>query len=143
MSVDGATLVEYAGKKVILHLQQDDGTLAELEGKVEDASEVGIAFKEKGKRDISLILPHQVEEISLAPNATKKVVQKKLKLVTITTVRQHLADRHGRLVSELNGMTDEQAWAEHEAIDHSDLGHRHEAKTDDSSNESETDDSEE
>lgn len=137
MPVDPNRLGEYAGKHVILHLIKDDGSVAEVEGKVEDASEAGVAFKEKGKRDVSLVLPPEVEEIAIAPTKAKKVTQKKLKPVAINNVRQHLADRHGWEVAPLNDMTDEEAWQEHENIDHSTLGHRHEESKEEESSEEE------
>lgn len=131
MSVDPSTLATFSGKQVILHLIQDDGSVAELEGKVEDASEVGMAFKEKGKRDVDLVLPDQIEEITAAPEKPKKIVQKKLKAVTVTTVRQHLADRHGWTIGEVNEMSDDEALGVHDDLDHSDLGHKHESDEDD------------
>ena len=125
MSVDPSTLEQFSGKQVILHLIDEDGSVKELTGKVEDASEVGMAFKEKGKRDVDLVLPNQIEEIALAPEKPKTLAQKKLKPVTETAARQHLLDRHGYERSVVNGMSDDSAFAEHEDIDHSDLGHRH------------------
>lgn len=124
MTVAADTLVDFAGKQVILHLITPEG-LKELEGKVEDASEVGMAFKEKGKRDVELVEPHQIEEINLAPEKPKTLAQKKLKPVTENTARQHLLDRHGYERSVVNGMTDSQGLAEHDDIDHADLGHKH------------------
>lgn len=131
MSVDPMTLAEFSGKQVILHVLQDDGTVAELEGKVEDASEVGMAFKEKGKRDVDLVFPDKIEEIALAPSKPKTISQKKLKPAVESTVRQHLADRHGWLRSEINKLSDEDAFAQHENLDHDDLGHKHVAADDD------------
>lgn len=128
MPVDASTLETYEGKQVILHLIAEDGSVNELTGKVENASEVGMAFKEKGKRDVELVLPDQIEEISVAPSEPKKITQKKVLPVTESNVRRHLADRHGFLLSDLAKMSDADAFAQHEAIDHSDLGHRHEAK---------------
>lgn len=141
MSVDASTLESFSGKQVILHHIQDDGTVAEREGKVDGASEAGMAFKEKGRRDVELILPNQIEELSLAPTKPKKLSQKKLKLVTESNVRQHLLDRHALTRAAVNEMSDEEGLAVHEAIDHSDLGHRHvaedEAKESDESGDSE------
>lgn len=125
MTVDASTLENFSGKQVILHLIKEDGSVEELTGKVEDASEVGMAFKEKGKRDVDLVLPHQIEEIALAPEKPKTLSQKKLKPVTESTVRQHLLDRHGYERSVVNEMSDAQAFGEHNDIDHTDLGHRH------------------
>ena len=125
MTVAANTLESYSGKQVVLHVVNDEGGLDELEGKVESASEVGMAFKEKGKRDLRLIEPSQIEEIELAPEAPKKSPQKKLQQVTESGARQHLLDRHGYLRSWANQVSDAEAFAEHQSIDHSDLGHRH------------------
>jgi hypothetical protein len=125
MSVAADTLETYSGKQVVLHVVNDEGGLDELEGKVESASEVGMAFKEKGKRDLRLIEPNQIEEIEVAPEAPKKAAQKKLQQVTTKSARQHLLDRHGYLRSWANEVSDDEAFAEHASIDHSDLGHRH------------------
>lgn len=124
MPVNPDTLEKFDNKQVILHVIDGD-TLKELEGKVEAASAAGIAFKEKGKREVDLIEPVNVEEIALAPTKPKNLPQKKLKLVAENNARQHLLDRHGYDRSVVNGMEDDQAFAEHEDIDHSDLGHKH------------------
>lgn len=137
MSVDPKTLTDFKGKKVILHKKQDDGTIEELEGKVEEASPIGVAFKTKGKSGLDLLSPDQIEELSLAPTSPKKLRQKKLGLATADTVRSHLVDRHGMPLSKANEATDEQALDLHSRIDHSDLGHKHEAKTEAESGERE------
>lgn len=136
MSVDATTLEQFDGKQVIVHLIQEDGTAKEFTGKIEAASEQGVAFKEKGKRDVELVLPNQIEEIALAPEKPRTLSQKKLKPVTESTARQHLLDRHGYDRSVVNSMNDEQAFAEHEDTDHSDLGHRH-VTEDDNENDTE------
>lgn len=125
MTVAASSLEEYSGKQVVLHIVNEEGGLDELEGKVESASEVGMAFKEKGKRDLRLIEPSQIEEIEVAPEAPRKAPQKKLQQVTTKSARQHLLDRHGYLRSWANEVSDDEAFAEHESVDHSDLGHRH------------------
>lgn len=127
MSVDPSTLESFTGKNVVLH-RLVDGTVQELEGKVESASAVGVAFKEKGKRDIELVMPSDVENIDVAPDKPKSLAQKKLKLVTEKNVRQHLLDRHGDSRKAVSAESDEDALARHEAIDHSDLGHKHVAE---------------
>lgn len=141
MSVDASTLEQFTGKQVILHHIQENGDIAEREGKVDGASEAGMAFKEKGKRDVELVLPSEIEEITLAPVKPKNLSQKKLKLVTESTARQHLLDRHGFARSEVNAMTEEEGFAAHDQIDHDDLGHRHVAA--DESKDEESSDSEE
>lgn len=131
MTVDPKTLEEFSDKQVTIHIIKDDGDLEEKEGKIEAASEFGVAFKEKGKRDSELLEPSQIEEITLAPVKPKTLAQKKLKEVTETTARQHLLDRHGYDRSVVNEMDDAQAFAEHADIDHADLGHKHAAEDDD------------
>lgn len=132
MSVDASTLEQFQGKQVILHvIDTEKNEVIEKEGKVEAASEYGMAFKEKGKRDSDLIEPAQIEEITLAPSKPKKLAQKKLKEVTESTARQHLLDRHGYERSVINGVDDEAAFKEHADIDHSDLGHKHVSEDED------------
>ncbi len=135
MSIDPKTLEEFDGKNVVIHLIQPDGSVAEKEGKIEAASEFGVAFKEKGKRDSDLVEPKDIEEIAVAAVKPKTLAQKKLKETTENTVRQHLLDRHGYDRSVVNGMDDDKAFAEHNDIDHADLGHKHVAEDDDDSDE--------
>jgi len=142
MPVDPSTLEDFDGKQVILTLIEEDGSAREVEGKIEAASAAGVAFKEKGKRDVELIEPKSIEEIAPAPVKPKTLAQKKLKPVAEQNARQHLLDRHGYDRSVINGMTDEQAFAEHEDIDHADLGHKHVEPEDDDSDESGEDESE-
>lgn len=125
MSITASDLESYNCKQVVLILKNEDGSASEVEGKIEAASSVGIAFKEKGKREVALILPEAIEEIQPVPEKPKKLVQKKLKEVTSSTVRQHLLDRHGYARSVVNDMSDESAFSNHAGIDHSDLGHKH------------------
>lgn len=135
MTVDPQTLEQFNGKSVILTLAQEDGSAKQFEGKVEAASEFGMAFKEKGKRDSDLIVPDQIVEIVAAPTKPKKLTQKKLKPVTETTARQHLLDRHGYDRSVVNEMSDEQAFSEHNDIVHDDLGHKHVSEDEDQNDE--------
>jgi len=134
MPVDPKSLEQFEGKQVILHKITDDG-LQELEGKIEAASEFGVAFKERGKRDSDLVEPGQIEEIALAPSKPKKLSQKKLKPVTDSTVRQHLLDRHGYELGVVNEMSDDAALREHDDIDHTELGHLHVAEDEDEAGE--------
>jgi hypothetical protein len=135
MTVDISTLDQYDNKQVILHVAQQDGSAKEMEGKVEAGSPIGVAFKEKGKRDVEFIEPNDIVEIALAPDKPKNISQRKLKPITDTQARQHLVDRHGFLRSQVNKMTDDEAFKEHNAIDHDDLGHRHVSEDDDENGE--------
>lgn len=129
MSIDPNKLEQFSGKQVILTLKAADGTATEVHGKVEGGSAVGLAFKEKGKREVSLVEPDDIEDIAEAPTEAKKVTQKKLKPVAEAQVRQHLADRHGYSRKDLNAMSDGDAFKFHEELDHTDLGHKHVAES--------------
>lgn len=125
MPIDPSTLESFDGKDVVLHRIKEDGSVEELTGKIDGASEFGVAFKEKGKRDVVLVEPKDIEEIDVAAVKPKSLPQKKLKPIDNKAVRQHLLDRHGYGRKHVNAMSDEDAVAEHDSVDHTDLGHRH------------------
>jgi len=125
MTVDASTLSQYDGKQVILHVIQADGSVEEKQGKIDGASEFGVAFKEKGKRDVVLVEPNEIEEIDFAPDKPKTLTQKKLRPIADASMRAHLLDRHAFSRKTVNEMTDTQAVEAHDLADHSDLGHRH------------------
>lgn len=128
MAVDKSKLVDFTKKQVILVTKGEDGNAHEFEGTVSGASPAGLAFKQKGKRDVSLVEPDDIEDIRLAPVKPKKMVQKKVDVIKEGNVRQHLVDRHGSTLEEGNELTEDQAVAMHDSTEHKGLGHRHEAK---------------
>ena len=126
MSIDPKELPQYDGKKIVLVVDAGEGEdAAEYTGKAEVASTAGIGFKESGKRDVVLVEPAQILEISLAPEKAKKITQKKSRPVKSGNVRQHLADRHGLPLDQLNGRSEADAVEYHDGLDHSNLGHIH------------------
>lgn len=125
MTVAVAELEANINKSVILHVKQEDGSLKELEGKIEAASEAGLAFKEKGKSNLDLYLPGQVESLQAAPDKPKPVSQKKLKPITLGQARQHLLDRHGVPLDWAKQNSEEAAFEYHKTLDHANLGHVH------------------
>lgn len=134
MTVDTRTLIDYKGKDVVLKLVGEDET---IEGHVEQASEVGIAFKRKGRRDVEPIFPDALESINVAEKKVAALKQKKTLPVTTDKVKSHLLNAHGYYVSAINGLSPEEAEKEHDSIDHSDLGHNHDKTT--ASDEQDTD----
>jgi hypothetical protein len=122
MSVDPNILAQYAGKNVIIKLS---GEYAESsgEGKVEAASIKGVAFKPKGKGTV-IVLPSDVEAIEAAP-LVKKITRKSMLPVSFENVRQHLVDRHGYKVGDIETMTPEGALEFHATLEHTELGHDH------------------
>jgi hypothetical protein len=115
------------GKRVNLTFRdKGEGEPQTLEGRVELANSLGVMFKEKGKSNVTLVEAvwiDNVEELQpKEPNVTVKVLQP----IPLGRVRQHLADRHGYERARVNALTEAQAAAEHDAIDHENLAHRHE-----------------
>lgn len=123
---------EFVGKKIILtqNLEKpnDKGELAEeREGTLEAANDKGIMFKPKGQVKPEIIMLSSVEEIRYAPEKAKALKAKTLKPITYGQARGHLLERHGMTLSEVNAMTEEQAFKYHQELDHAaaGLGHVH------------------
>ena len=91
---------------------------------VNDALEV-IMIRQRGKMMSFLVEYKDIVELEADDEPGKPIRQKTLKPVDSQNARQHLADRHGYELAHINAMTDEQAEEEHDAIDHSPLGHTH------------------
>lgn len=117
-------LTAYDGKKVIVTVNQGDSA-EEIEGTVETGNALGLLIKPKGKASVEIIEAGQIEQVVLAPEKLKNIVQKYVKVLELGKARQHLADYHAATLTEVNSMTEESAFSAHQAIDHSDLGHIH------------------
>lgn len=125
MTVTAAELETFTGKNVKLVINREGQENVELEGKIELASEVGVAFKPRRKRDVDFIEPAHIVSIEEIAEPASDLKQKTLPPVDAAKVRAHLIDRHGAPLSQVNGMTDEQALTLHGKIPHDDLGHKH------------------
>lgn len=132
MSVTNPTLEQlqpYVDKEAIIHLKQEDGQLTEITATIKVATVAGVGYKEKGKSGIELLAnADPIEEIDYAPVKQKSVSQKKLQPIEFGQARQHLVDRHGVTLSWAKDADEKAALEYHNGLDHSDLGHRHEAK---------------
>jgi hypothetical protein len=112
------------GKNVILTIQGEDGTET-LEGKVAVVSDAGLALKMRSSTriiDINRILGFEEQARPKRKRVIKRYVRK---IDEESDARQHLADRHGVLVSVLNAVDSETAREMHDKINHLDLGHQH------------------
>ncbi len=126
MSVDPNTLVQFSGKNVNITLTGEYAG-ASGEGRVEAAGPFGVAFKPKGKGSV-IVEPGDILNIE-ASAVVKKITRKSLLPATAENVRQHLVDRHGYGVTDIEKMTPEQALAWHDNdLDHANLGHDHAKK---------------
>lgn len=131
MSVNLAEVEAFTDKRVTVQYNSDadaDGTreVIEQDGTLMAAQPgIGIMFRPKGQNQGVLVDEANVLDIVLAPTPPKKVRQKKLKEISTSDARQHLADRHGTSLEWVNTATPEQALEYHGTLNHEDLGHTH------------------
>lgn len=123
-------LTKYEGQRIIVQVKLDEPnekgeTLIEVEGKAEAANALGILLKPKGRTQVELIEAAKIESVEFAPEAPKKIAVKTIAVVDYGKARQHLADRHGQNLDTVNALTEEEALDQHNALDHTGLGHVH------------------
>lgn len=128
-------LTRYQGQRVIVQVKLDEPndkgeTLVEVEGKAEAANALGILIKPKGRTQVELIEAEKIESVELAPETEKKLTAKSLTPIDLGKARQHLLDRHGFNLEEVNKLNEEQAFDLHAQLNHVEdgLGHKHEEK---------------
>lgn len=138
MTVSVTDLKEYEDKKVVLVRNlakpNDKGdTAEELEGTLVAVAGDAVMFKQKGKATAGLIDIGDIERVDHADTGSKKLVRKTLKVVKFGQARNHLLERHGYTVTQVNEITEKEAYDLHASIDHEaqDLGHVHKDKADD------------
>lgn len=120
MTVAAETMDQYQGQKVIARVtpENGEGDVESLEGKAEVANESGLLLKVKGRSGLQLIALDRVEALEFAPETPKKIATKTVKVIGYGKVRQHLADRHGWTVSDLEEVSEEDALNTHQGLDH-------------------------
>lgn len=128
-------LTKYSGQRVVVQVKLDEPndkgeTLIEIEGKAEAANALGILIKPKGRTQVELVEVDKIESVELAPESEKKLSAKSLAILDLGKGRQHLLDRHGLTLEEVNQLNEEQAFDYHGELDHVELalGHKHEEK---------------
>lgn len=118
------------GQKVrLVHREAGKEEATETKGVVEAVNvDMGVILvKPKGRASGVMVVLADIVELGLDEDALKPLKARTLKPVKLGEARQHLADRHGWQLDELNEMTEADALREHDNIDHAkmDLGHRH------------------
>jgi hypothetical protein len=127
--IDLASFEDWVDKKIKLTYTMDNETL-EAEGALLAVSSTrGVMFRKRGSQSPLLLASDSIVNIEALAEAPKKVTAKKLKAVTLSDARAHLADRHSYTLTVVNSATDEQALLAHQALDHTDLGHSHDDGT--------------
>lgn len=129
MSVDVENIEQFKDQrvKIVRNVDGEDGqrVAEELIATVTAASTDVILVRPKGRTSQLLIDVPTLESISLDDDAIKDVRQRTLRPVKLGDARQHLADRHGWTLFRVNRLTEETAFAEHEAANHDELSHCH------------------
>lgn len=117
--------------KVLVVYNKGDKTI-EAEGTLRSVTDLAILLKLKGRTNSELIEVDEIEDIQFAPEKAKELKAKTLTPVKFGSVRQHLLDRHGYTLEQVNAMTEEDAFELHRSIDHKaqELGHVHGNKLD-------------
>lgn len=117
----------YQGKRIILSYKHaiTKAVVERAEGTADTASALALLFKPKGRAQAELVLPEDILSIELDDSKTADLKQKTLKDVTLSTVRSHLADRHGWALADVNELDEEAAMRAHRDLDHSPLAHKH------------------
>lgn len=114
---------------IIVKASPEGGDAVEVEAELQTANAGGILYREKGKSRLDLIPADEVIEVRLAPQEPAKVRIKKLAILALGKARQHLVTDHGYKVSEISKLSEDEAFAFHGGLDHTDLGHAHAAKS--------------
>lgn len=132
MSVNPSELSKFADQKVIVQINLDKPndkgeTLVEVEGTALAANEMGILLKPKGKTQAELVEAAKIEGVVFAPQKEKEIKAKTLQPIKYGQARSHLLERHGATLTDVNGLTEEQALDYHTELNHAetDLGHVH------------------
>lgn len=117
-----------AEKRVALTVQDTDGSEKEIEGTIEAASAAGVVIRQKGARRSEVYAAAQIlsAEVLLVG---KKIKRRQLQPIEVEEAKQHLADRHGYSLPDVEPFTDEQALDFHGTINHENLAHYHRKPT--------------
>lgn len=122
---------QYDGKKVTITVAdpEAEGGQKALEGTVDTGTEMGLLFKPKGKASLELIEASKVISVEVAPESPKKITVKALLPLKDSGARQHLVDRHGYKVSDIDPLSEVDALKFHESeVGHDGLAHNHDGK---------------
>lgn len=121
---------QYDGKKVVVFLNNaPEGGEPSVEGTVSVGNDMGLLLKPKGKTGLELIEAGNIASVEAAPDTPKKLQVKALQPLKDSQARQHLVDRHGYSVADVESMSDEDALTFHsEDVDHAPLAHNHDGK---------------
>lgn len=108
------------------YIETTDGD--KFEGTIQAASAMGVLVKPKGTSTPRLIAMEDLANCERVPEEPSTLRQRRLDPITAAKARRHLLDVHGWLLSVVNTMDADGAEAAHAEADHDDLGHNHEGR---------------
>ena len=117
-----------AEKEVRLKVVNDEGREVEIEGTIEAASAAGVVLRQKRARRSEVYAAHQILDAEVLV-VGKRLKRRQLAPLEEGEARQHLIDRHGYKMEDIEQLSEEEALEFHAGIDHAPLGHSHRAPT--------------
>lgn len=114
----------FKGKKVTVTTKGED-----IDGTVEEASLAGIVLKPKNSSRSLLVESKDIDDIVESGSGPKRLKSKSLPQPVSGKFREHLVDRHGYPLADIQAMAESDAESFHNSLDHSPLGHFHRAVT--------------
>ncbi len=123
-----SNLPEMIGVRVCVEIDSDTpSNLSEIEGVLVGVSATGVAVKIRtGLQFYSFVDILDITKVNVA----RKIVRRRIRHIVESQTRQHLLDRHGIPWDLTKALSPSSAYAMHEKIDHSNLGHQHNSPDD-------------
>ena len=131
-SMKAEDLAGFVGKIVVVQvdvkpISDDDDTFREVTGKCMAATLDGLVIQQKSTVELIKMMDIlDVEVVTL--KRTTRLVRRYVEVVTDSTARQHLLDRHGLPFEVVRSLTPTDGVMFHSAVKHDALGHGHGAK---------------
>lgn len=121
-------LAKVQGQRVkFSYIPNGETDAVELEGTVDLVNPPAMIVKPKGSTMVKLIEERQIVQgtFEVIPEKPRELKARRMDPVGMSSVRNHLLDRHGYELDVINKLTDAAALAEHDQLEHDRLGHFH------------------
>lgn len=123
-------LPNLVGKQVTVELETDGDLPLEVTGQLL-AVDIAIGIVVENRDGTVIIKLPEIKDVSVALPRTK-LVRRMLRWMPPRQVKQHVLDRHGMPWDIIRAMSHQGVHDMHALIDHSNLGHRHQPKDEES-----------
>lgn len=104
-------------RRVVAVINLPNGEAIEIDGQLKAVHERGIMIRPKGRITPEMANMDDVEKLELYDDIPKPIGEKSMQHIAFGVIRQHLADRHGFALEELNAreFTESKAYDVHVA----------------------------